>query len=276
MAPSTSTAAVRLRDGRQLTYRSIGPASGFPVFYMHGAIGSPGWHSPQLDAAVRSLGIRYLAVNRPGFGGSDPSPGRTVADYAADVEELADALGVERFSVIGVSAGGPFALACAWALPDRVVAAAAASPLAPACGVAGSPSLRYRVPGAGFRVPLAGPLTYDVVLRALHARSATAPRNMVEAYEVCRRPWGFEPSEVTVPVVLWHGLSDRLVPVRHALRLAAALPACATCLEPRAGHFSSAGAWARSSGRTWGPGGSITTRTSRAWPRTGWRPGPPR
>jgi pimeloyl-ACP methyl ester carboxylesterase len=204
---------------------------------MHGAIGSPGWHSPQLDAAVRSLGIRYLAVNRPGFGGSDPSPGRTVADHAGDVEELADALGVKRFSVIAVSAGGPFALACAWALPDRVVAAAAASPLAPACGVAGSPSLRYRVPGAGFRVPLAGPLTYDVVLRALHARSATAPRNMVEDYEVCRRPWGFEPSEVTVPVVLWHGLSDRLVPVRHALRLAAALPACATCLEPRAGHF---------------------------------------
>jgi pimeloyl-ACP methyl ester carboxylesterase len=237
MAPSTSTAAVRLRDGRQLTYRSIGPASGFPVLYMHGAIGSPGWHSPQLDAAVRSLGIRYLAVNRPGFGGSDPSPGRTVADYAADVEQLADALGVERFSVIGVSAGGPFALACAWALPDRVVAAAAASPLAPACGIAGSPSLRYRVPGAGFRVPLAGPLTYDVVLRALHARSATAPRNMVEDYEVCRRPWGFEPSEVKVPVVLWHGLSDRLVPVCHALRLAAALPACATCLEPRAGHF---------------------------------------
>jgi pimeloyl-ACP methyl ester carboxylesterase len=59
---------------------------------------------------------------------------------------------------------------------------------------------------------------------------------MVEDYEVCRRPWGFEPSEVKAPVVLWHGLSDRLAPVRHALRLAAALPACAIRLEPRAGH----------------------------------------
>jgi pimeloyl-ACP methyl ester carboxylesterase len=60
---------------------------------------------------------------------------------------------------------------------------------------------------------------------------------MVEDYEACRRPWGFEPRDVRVPVVLWHGRRDRLVPVRHALDLAAALPACATRLEPRAGHF---------------------------------------
>jgi pimeloyl-ACP methyl ester carboxylesterase len=182
-------------------------------------------------AAVDALGIRYLAVNRPGFGGSDPSPDRTVADYGADVEDLADALGLERFSVMGVSAGAPFALACAWALPARVVAVAAASPLAP------WPALRYLVPVAGFRVPLAGPLAYDAALRVLRARSATAPRNMVEDYVACRRPWGFEPADVHVPVVLWHGRRDRLVPVGHALRLAAALPTCATRLEPRAGHF---------------------------------------
>ena len=172
-----------------------------------------------------------MAVNRPGFSGSDPCPDRTVADHAADVEELADALGWERFSVIGVSAGAPFALACAWRLPGRIVAAAAASPLTPA------PSLRYRVPAAGFRVPVAGPLAYDAALRVLHARAATAPGDMVFDYEVCRRPWGFEPADVTAPVVLWHGLRDRLVPVAHALRLAEAIPACATRLEPRAGHF---------------------------------------
>jgi pimeloyl-ACP methyl ester carboxylesterase len=230
-------AAVRLRDGRRLTYSALGRSDGFPVLYMHGAIGSPHWHSPQLEAAVESLGVRYVAVNRPGFGGSDPCPRRTVASYAADIEDLADALGWARFSVIGVSAGAPFALACAWALPGRVVATAAASPLAPPSGMPRLSSLRYRVPGAGFRVPLAGPLAYDAALRALHARSATGPRNMVEDYEVCRRPWGFEPGEVTAPVVLWHGLRDRLVPVRHALRLAGALPACAVRLEPRAGHF---------------------------------------
>jgi pimeloyl-ACP methyl ester carboxylesterase len=231
-APTRET-AVEVRDGRRLTYAALGCAGGFPILYMHGAIGSPHWRSPALDAAVTALGVRYLAVNRPGFGGSDPCPGRTVADYAADVEDLADALGWDRFSVIGVSAGAPFALATAWALPERVVAAAAASPLAPP----GSPSLRYRMPVAGFRVPVAGPLAYDVALRALHARSTTAPGNMVDDLEVCRRPWGFEPREVAVPVFLWHGLRDRLVPVRHALRLAAAMPACVTRLEPRAGHF---------------------------------------
>jgi pimeloyl-ACP methyl ester carboxylesterase len=230
-------ATIRVRDGRRLSYRALGPADGFPVAYMHGAIGSPHWRCPGLEAAVTALGVRYVAVDRPGFGGSDPCPGRAVADCAADVEDLADALGWQRLSVIGVSAGAPFALACAWALPELVLAAVAASPLAPACASAGSRSVRYRMPGAGFRVPLAGPLAYDTVLRMLDARSVTAPRNMVEDYEVCRRPWGFELGEVSVPVVLWHGLRDRLVPVRHALRLAAALPSCATRLEPRAGHF---------------------------------------
>jgi pimeloyl-ACP methyl ester carboxylesterase len=224
--PST----VRLRDGRRLTYEALGSAGGFPVLYMHGAIGSPRWRSPALDAAVASLGMRYVVVNRPGFNGSDPRPGRTVADFATDVEDLADALAWERFSVIGVSAGAPFALACAWALPGRVAAAAAASPMVPR-------GLRYGLPAAAFRVPVAGPLAYDAALRMLHARSAATPGTMIDDLEVCRRPWGFAPSEVTVPIVLWHGARDRLVPVRHALRLAAALPACATRLEPRGGHF---------------------------------------
>jgi pimeloyl-ACP methyl ester carboxylesterase len=69
-----------------------------------------------LDAAVASLGIQYLVVDRPGFGGSDPHPGRTVTDFADDVEQLADALG--RFAVVGVSVGAPYALACARATPD--------------------------------------------------------------------------------------------------------------------------------------------------------------
>lgn len=139
--------------------------------------------------------------------------------------------------MIGVSAGAPFALACAWALPQRVAATAAASPLVAPSGVGGCRSLRYGVPRAGYRVPVAGPLFYEAALRALHARATTAPRNMVDDYAVCRRPWGFEPGEVNVPVMLWHGLRDPLVPVGHALRLAAALPACATHLEPGAGHF---------------------------------------
>ena len=222
---------VRLRDGRRVSFRTVGSPDGFPVIFMHGALGSPRWRTAELDAVVASLGIRCLAVDRPGFARSDPRPDRTVADYGADVEDLADALGLLRFAVIGVSAGAPFALACGWALPDRVVAVAAASPLAP------SHSLRYRVPATSFRVPVAGPLAFEAGLRLMRARAVTGPRNMMEDIEVCRRPWGFAPGDVQVPVVLWHGRRDRLVPVAHALRLAAALPACAVHLESRAGHF---------------------------------------
>jgi pimeloyl-ACP methyl ester carboxylesterase len=106
-------AEIGLRDGRRLTYLAAGDERGFPVLYLHGAIGSPRWRTPGLDSLIERLGIRYVVVNRPGFGGSDPSPGRTVAGFATDVEDLADGLGFERFSVVGLSAGAPYALACA-------------------------------------------------------------------------------------------------------------------------------------------------------------------
>jgi pimeloyl-ACP methyl ester carboxylesterase len=135
-----SAGVVRLRAGRAVTFVAAGPADGFPVVYGHGAIGSPRWHTPGLDAALERLSIRYLVVNRPGFGGSDPAPGRTVADHANDVGELMTMLGHRRFSVVGVSAGAPYALACGWALADSLVALAA--------GRAGLAHLSLRAPRA--------------------------------------------------------------------------------------------------------------------------------
>ena len=98
---------VRLRAGRSVTFFAAGPQHGFPVVYCHGAIGSPRWHTPGLDAVIEQLSIRYVVVNRPGFGGSGPEPGRKVADHAHDVGELTTILGCRRFSVVGVSAGAP-------------------------------------------------------------------------------------------------------------------------------------------------------------------------
>jgi pimeloyl-ACP methyl ester carboxylesterase len=232
-----SVGETRLRDGRRLAFAAVGPTRGFPVLYMHGGIGSPRWRTPRLDALIRDRGIRYLVVNRPGFGGSDPHPGRTVADFAFDVEQVADAHGYERFSVIGVSAGAPYALACGWGLPERVTAVAVVSPLGPASGTGASASPRYLVPRLAFGVPAFGPALGGAILRLARMGGTTATRTMMEDYEVCRRPWGFDPAEVPGPVRLWHGRSDRLVPVAHALRLASALPACATHLEPGRGHF---------------------------------------
>jgi pimeloyl-ACP methyl ester carboxylesterase len=124
-----------------------------------------------------------------------------------------------------------------WGLSDGVVAAATPSPLIPASGAGASATVRYRMPHVGFRAPVVGCLAARAGLRMAGARGATAHATMIEDYEVCRRPWGFDLGQVGVPVSVWHGRQDRLVPATHALRMAAALPACSTHLEPRGGHF---------------------------------------
>ena len=144
----TATGEAQLRDGRTLSYSVAGPRDGFPLLYFHGAIGSPINRTPELEALIGELGIRYVIVERPGFGTSTPHPGRRVADFAADVEQLADRLGLGRFSVVGISAGAPYALACAWAMPDRVTASGAVSAIPSGLPPHRSPGtdLRYRLP----------------------------------------------------------------------------------------------------------------------------------
>lgn len=121
---------VRLADGRILRTRDSGAADGQPVLLFHDGLGSRLMADP-LAAVATHAGLRLVSYDRPGFGGSTAQPGRRVADAAADVTAIADRLGVDRFAVWGTSGGGPFALACAALLPDRVVAAALVSPLAP-------------------------------------------------------------------------------------------------------------------------------------------------
>jgi pimeloyl-ACP methyl ester carboxylesterase len=267
---------VRLRDGRRLSYAAAGPPDGFPVLYLHGAIGSPIRRSAVLDAAIARLHIRYLMVDRPGFGASDPRPGRTVADFAADIEDLADAIGFERFSVIGVSAGGPYALACAWALADRLRAAAAVSSIVPASAPshAGAVDVRYRLalialarapqqaacladgalgllrrhPAALARAmavsapPMERALLAEREAReiATHSFLAATERGtapMIEDYLVCHRDWGFDPRTARGRVHLWHGAHDRLIPAEHARRLGVTLPNCVWMPVPEDGHF---------------------------------------
>lgn len=232
-----TTGSVRLRDGRAVSFASAGPETGFPVVYCHGVIGSPRWRTPELDALVQRLGIRYLIVHRPGFGESDPNPGRRVLDFAHDLSELMDRLHHHRFAVVGVSAGAPYALACGWAFPDRVAALAAVSPLGPAHGPGSSPSLRYRVPLATFGRPYSGPVLAGLCLRAIGLHGIAAPAAMIDDYAVCRRPWGFDPGELRLPLTVWHGRGDRLVPLGHTLRLASAISTSTARVLPAAGHF---------------------------------------
>lgn len=274
--PWSATGSVRLPEGRRLTYRTAGPRDGFPIFYMHGAVGSPMQRTPELDEFVWGRRIRYLMVNRPGFGGSDPAPGRRIVDFAEDLRTLADALRYERFSVVGVSAGAPYALACGERLEGRIAAVAAVSTTAcdRAPHRARGMSRRYRL---GLAVLAARPELFTGIGDLLLARLASRPdlvgrvlagagtggeRQALEAagtraaaargllaatergcgpmvadYMTCCRPWGLRPERIRCPVTLWHGERDSVVPAAAARELGDRIPGAQVRIEPGEGHF---------------------------------------
>jgi pimeloyl-ACP methyl ester carboxylesterase len=117
-------------DGRTLAVLDAGTEDGPAVFACHGTPGSALlWRGSVED--VESRGMRLISYDRPGYGGSDPQPGRNVAAAAADIAAIADALGIERFAVEGGSGGGPHALACGALLADRVAGVACLAGVAP-------------------------------------------------------------------------------------------------------------------------------------------------
>jgi pimeloyl-ACP methyl ester carboxylesterase len=107
-------------DGRKLAYVARGAENGFPVIVSHGTPGSRYARHPD-EGLYERHGVKAVAYDRPGYGGSDPQIGRSVADAAADIAALADELGFERFAVVGGSGGAPHALACGALLEDRVL-----------------------------------------------------------------------------------------------------------------------------------------------------------
>lgn len=144
-----STSDVTTSSGRRIALSLIGPADGEPVIYAHG-FPSSGREALLIEPAARELGIRLIAIDRPGYGASDPAPDRTMLDWPRDVRLVADALGLDNFAVLGVSGGGPYALACA---------AACAGPL--------QQSLRGRLSGCALVCPL-GPIYRDEALEQMH------------------------------------------------------------------------------------------------------------
>ena len=269
------TASITLRDGRRLVYHEVGPLDGTPVIYCHGAIGTPLTAAVDIEALAGSLGVRYVSPCRPGVGGSDPAPGRTLLSLADDLRQLADHLGIDRFAALGVSAGGPYALATARELGPRVTRVGICSSLSPQCPPHPTPGMPNRI-RLGLRVlarypdtcarlgdwvlPMVrrrpGLLTRVIAAHAApeeraqlyipgerHAAStsfldacADGARGLIEDYLVYARAWGFSPGDVAPEVHLWHGLRDPLVPVEHALQLAITLPHCRMFFDADEGH----------------------------------------
>jgi pimeloyl-ACP methyl ester carboxylesterase len=266
-----------LRDGRRLGWAEYGAPQGRPIFYFHG------WPASRLeprllDDCCAEIGIRLLALDRPGMGLSDFKPRRAIRDWPADVAELADHLDLERFAVVGVSGGGPYAAACAAALPDRLVATSLVCSMAPLEGAEAmrwmaGPSrwlLRFAWAAPWAARILAGPCLRaiwgrgeQVMPRALEARLPRADQLVLARPELRQsliassreafrcgvrgpawdgflysQPWGFRLEEIRTPVFLWHGEVDVIIPPAMGRLLAAKIPNCRATFCPDDGHLS--------------------------------------
>ena len=124
------TKTLRLADGRDLAYITYGDPDGMPVIFSHGLGDSRLIRNPD-DGLTASLGVRVIAADQPGVGGSTPLKGRRMVDWGSDMEELADSLGLGQFAIAGHSGGGPHTLSIAVHMPTRVTRGVLASPVGP-------------------------------------------------------------------------------------------------------------------------------------------------
>lgn len=211
---------IGLADGRRLAFTSIGRPTGFPVLYFHGAIGTSLLAAREFRTALARGNLRIVMVHRPGFAGSSPCRRRTVAGFAADVESLTRRLGFESFAIVGVSAGGPYALACAAQLDEHLIAVAVASCIPP--------------PGRYWArlAPMSG------ALRALACASGH-PRGgpIAEDFATYTAEWRFDLGQISTPVSIWHGAEDPIAPLRFAESFAEAVPGSELIRLRGEGHF---------------------------------------
>jgi pimeloyl-ACP methyl ester carboxylesterase len=274
------TRLLELGERRWIACVECGDPAGRPVFAFHGLPGSRLQQHPDAGLAA-ARGARVIHVDRPGFGLSTPVPGRTFATTARDVAAIADRLGIDAFAVAGVSGGGPFAAACAALLGERVTRAALVSSVGPPGTMRGSPGalrtralfalaahaprllrrpLRVAARGA-LRAPqqfidrVAAHLDPDdrrtlarPEVRAMLARDlAESLRQGVDALLVdlrlAGRPWALPLESIRIPVALWHGADDRIVPAAATRHLAAAIPGARVDVRPGRGHFAIVDLW---------------------------------
>ena len=268
---------ITLPDGRSLGWAEYGAAEGRPVLYFHG------WPASRLeprllDGDCSEMGIRLVAPDRPGMGLSGFKRRRQIIEWAADVAQLTEHLGLERFAVLGVSGGGPYATACAWAIPERLTETLLVCSVGPVAD--GKAAMRMAGPSGPLlrlarSIPWAARLLAPLCLRAiwgkgerlmpeaLEARLAKVDQRVLERAELrasliassqeafrCgargpawdgylySQPWGFGLEQIRSPVFLWHGEADVIVPAAMGRELAERIPGCRAKFYPEDGHLS--------------------------------------
>jgi len=269
----TRVSTITLGDGRRLAYHELGDADGYPVVWCHGGLSSR-LDAENARASALTARVRLIAPDRPGIDRSDRQKHRTIADWGADVGALADELGLDRFGVVGWSAGGPHALACAAALPARVAAVATIGGMAPVRDKADRKELGLRLDRLliplcrrapwlawiAFRASkrqkpekakqelldelgdadrrVLEPLPATRVSDPYKAALAPGPGGLVDDYRAVGAPeWGFDLAAITVPVRVWQGEADQAVPMSIGERLADAIPTAELERVRDAGHF---------------------------------------
>ncbi len=243
---------VRRGDGSVIAVEAAGEQGATPLLFCHGLADSR-LSARLFTHAARELGLRVVAPDRPGVGGTDPRRLRRLADWAEDAALVLDALRVDSAALLGISAGGPFAAACAARIPGRVRSLARH---APALGgwflgrlatlARRSPRLFLRLatselPGIDRRA-IEQPGMRDAFLTGYAEAFRRGSWGVAQDLRVLTRPWGFELGSIEVPTSIHHGDADTTVPPRHARLYAEAIPGAQLHLYPGHGHFSILGA----------------------------------
>ncbi len=269
------TQTMTLSDGRELTYDIYGDVEGLPVIFSHGFSDSHVIRHPD-DSLTASLGVRWIAADQPGVGGSTPMNGRKMVDWGTNMEQLADHIGLGAFNVAGHSGGGPHALAIAHHLPDRVSKVVLASPVAPFDdeGVASMLVMkdlkiivkirhlhhltRWLMKAGAKKINKSLPSYVKSIADELPKEAKTILRNPEQEalfeenfrlgyiqneegiYEMTLAlwDWGFEARDIRQPVDIFYGNEDGIISPRMPLYLSEQLP-LATVHEWNGGnHYS--------------------------------------
>jgi pimeloyl-ACP methyl ester carboxylesterase len=255
---------VEVAPGRKLSFAEFGRHDGRAVVWLHGTPGA----RTQVPEEARSFavreGLRIVGIDRPGIGRSTAHVYRDVASFADDLGVVLDALGIDHCAVIGLSGGGPYALAAGARLPERVTGVGSLGGVAPTVGPDAAsggivdiarlaqPLLRVgRVPlgfGLSCVVQAVTPLGSPII--GLYARFSPAGDRALLTHEDFKavflgdltrqgrrqfsapfadillfgRDWGFRLDEVKVPVHWWHGEADNIIPFAHGLHMVERLP----------------------------------------------------
>jgi pimeloyl-ACP methyl ester carboxylesterase len=277
LGPERPNRQILLRDGRRLGFGEYGDTRGKPVLYFHGWPSSR-LEARAMRGIIAEMEVRIIAPDRPGYGLSDFKPERAIVDWTDDVLALTDYLELTGFAVLGISGGGPYAAACAARLSQRLTRALLVCSMGPTdtpeategmvplnrwllAFARNAPWLAQRAAGFCLRtlwgtgdqvipeqiescLPQSDQQTLsDPELRRLlteSSREGLRPGVDGAAWDgfLFSRPWGFDLQRIQMPVHLWHGEKDVVVPASMGHFLANNIPGCVARFYPEDGHFS--------------------------------------